>query len=67
MKEIIPKDTPFTLSATGPEIPVLDHQTRKVIDRLIIGSHEILFTERVAWLHEIGECAEIISKYERPK
>ena len=65
----IPKDTPFMLMATGPETPVLDQpgQTLKVIDRLTIGSEELLFTELVTWLHEMGECAEVISKYERPK
>lgn len=68
-KGTIPKGTPFMLRSDGPETPVLDQpgQTRKVIDRLIIGSDEILFTELVAWLHEMGECAEVISKYERPK
>jgi hypothetical protein len=62
----IPKDTPFALMATGPETPVLDqpNQTLKVIDRLTLGSDEILFTDLVTWLHEMGKCAEIISKYE---
>jgi hypothetical protein len=71
LKEAIPQSTPFSLVATGPETPVLDsdqpNQTLKVIDRLIIGSDEILFSELVTWLHEMGECAEVVSKYERPK
>jgi len=69
LKGAIPKDTPFALQATGPETPVLDqpNQTRTVIDRLTIGGYEILFTELVAWLHEMGKCAEILSKYDRFK
>jgi hypothetical protein len=71
MKENIPENTPFMLMANGPEKPVLDsdqpNQTRKVIDRLIIGSDEMLFADLVMWLHEMGECAEVISKYKRPK
>jgi hypothetical protein len=69
LKEIIPKETPFALMATGPEAPIPDqpNQTLKVIDRLTIGSDEILFADLVTWLHEMGECAEVISKYQRPK
>lgn len=71
LKETLPKNTPFMLTATGPEKPVLDsdqpNQTLKVIDRLTIGSEEVLFAELVTWLHEMGECAEVVSKYERLK
>jgi len=71
LKETIPENTPFMLIANGPETPVLDsdqlNQTLKVIDRLTIGSDEVLFAELVTWLHEMGECAEVISKYKRPK
>ncbi|MGM4960882.1 hypothetical protein ACT4MK_36820 [Bradyrhizobium barranii] len=67
----IPDGTPFMLLATGLETPVLDsdqpNQTLKVIDRLIIGDQEISFVELATWLTEMGECAEVISKYERPK
>jgi hypothetical protein len=71
LKETIPENTPFMLMATGPDTPVLDsdqpNQTLKVIDRLTIGSDEVLFVDLVTWLHEMGECAEVISKYKRPK
>ncbi len=71
LKGIIPESTPFMLTASGPEAPFPDssqpNQTLKVIDRLIIGDREVLFSELIAWLHEMGECAERISKYERPK
>jgi hypothetical protein len=59
------------LMATGPETPVADpnqpKQTRKVIDRLVIGEKELLFADLVRWLHEMGECAEVISNYERTR
>jgi hypothetical protein len=65
----IPDGTPFALMATGDETPVPDQpgQTLKVIDRLVIGDQELSFVELAAWLTEMGDCAEIISKYERPK
>jgi hypothetical protein len=67
----IPDGTPFMLLATGLETPVPNsdqpNQTLKVIDRLIIGDQEISFVELATWLTEMGECAEVISKYERPK
>jgi hypothetical protein len=63
----IADDASFTLMATGTEtlIPNQPDQTRKVIDRLVVGSHTILFAELVPWLHEMGACAEAISKYVR--
>jgi len=66
LKGIIPKDTPFTLMATGLEVPVPlePGQTLKTIDRLRIGHHEILFSEMCAWLLEMACCAEQISIYE---
>jgi len=70
LKGEIPEGKSFMLTATGPETPVLasdqPNQTLKRIDRLTIGDAEVLFTELVAWLHEMGKCAELISKYERP-
>jgi hypothetical protein len=69
LKGQIPEGTAFMLMATGPETPVPDsnqpNQTLKRIDRLTIGDAEVLFTELVAWLHEMGKCAESISKYKR--
>lgn len=63
----IPTDTWFMLMAGGPETPVDDsdqpNQTLKRIDRIFIGSNEILFSELVGWLKEMGECARIISEY----
>jgi hypothetical protein len=71
LKGEIPEGTPFMLMATGPETPVADpnqpKQTRKVIDRLVIGEKELLFADLVRWLHEMGECAEVISNYERTR
>jgi hypothetical protein len=63
----ISKGTPFALMATRPETPVPNQagQILKVIDRLVIGNNELLFSDLVAWLHEMGNCAEAISKYER--
>ncbi|UFX43952.1 hypothetical protein HAP47_0032845 [Bradyrhizobium sp. 41S5] len=70
LKGEIPEGKTFMLTATGPETPVLDpnqpNQTLKRIDRLTIGDAEVLFTDLVVWLHEMGKCAESISKYERP-
>lgn len=67
----IPDGTPFMLFATGLETPVPDsdqpNRTLKVIDRLIIGDQEISFVELATWLTEMGECAEVISKYGRPR
>ena len=64
----IPKWTPFALMATGPETLVPEStQILKVIDRLRIGKNELLFFDLVAWLIEMGDCAELISKYERDK
>ena len=71
LKGKLPEGKTFMLTATGPETPVLDsdqpNQTRKVIDRLTIGDVEVLFSELAAWLHEMGKCAESISKYKRPR
>ena len=63
----IPQNTPFQLTAGGPETPVPDQpgQTLKVIDRLTIGDQTVLFTELVEWLIEMGQCAETISNYRR--
>lgn len=67
LKGRVPEQTPFMVQAVGPETPVREEpgQTLKTIDRLQIGSHEIKFLELYAWLLEMGECAEKISKYQR--
>ena len=71
LKAEIPEGTPFMLTATGDETPVHDsdqpNQTLKVIDRLIIGDMQIFFAELAEWLTEMGDCAAVISKYQRPK
>jgi hypothetical protein len=58
----------FAIAANGPEVPAEElgvGQTRKIIDRLIMGDQEIMFSELSEWLAEMGDCAELISKYER--
>lgn len=71
LKVEIREGTPFMLTADGIETPVPDsdqpNQTRKVIDRLVIGDQEVLFEELAAWLTEMGDCAALISKYRRPQ
>lgn len=71
LKAEILEGTPFMLMATGVETPVPDsdqpNQTLKVIDRLAIGGQEVFFVELAEWLTEMGDCAEVISKYERTK
>ncbi|MGB8898802.1 MAG: hypothetical protein WCC90_05960 [Methylocella sp.] len=63
----VPEKTPFMIQAVGPETPIPEEpgQTLKTIDRLQIGSYEIKFSELCAWLMEMGECADKISKYKR--
>ena len=64
----IPKWTPFMLKATGPETPVPEStQILKVVDRLTIGENELLFSDLVAWLNEMRDCAQQISKHERAR
>jgi hypothetical protein len=69
VKGRIPERTPFMLTATGIESPIPDepNQTLKVIDRLIIGDKAVLFADLAKWLIEMGECADVISKYRRIK
>jgi hypothetical protein len=59
------------LMATGVETPVpasdQPNQTLMVIDRLAIGDLEVFFVELVEWLTEMGDCAEVTSKYEPTK
>ncbi len=56
----------FVLSADGPETPHASepNQTVKTIDRLKIGSSELLFSELASWLVEMGRFAEKIGTYE---
>lgn len=59
----------FVLSPDGPETPhaTEPNQTVKRIDRLKIGSSEILFTELAGWLLELGRFAEKIAAQEARK
>lgn len=54
----------FTLRPDGPEVPHLteENQTVKTIDRLVIGTHEILFRELVQWLQEMTEAVSKIAE-----
>lgn len=59
----------FVLAPDGIETPhpTEPGQTDKVIDRLKIGSQEILFSELAGWLTEMARFAEKISTYEPHK
>jgi hypothetical protein len=63
----VPEKTPFMIQAVGSETPILEEpgQSLKTIDRLQIGSFEIMFSELCSWLKEMGQYAELISRYER--
>lgn len=65
MKENIPEGASFTLFPEGLETPVESEpgQTLKKIDRLNIGTMEIMFSELAEWLIEMGRYAEKISEY----
>ena len=57
---------PFALMPDGPETPhpIESNQTIKKIDRIVIGSHEILFVDLCAWLREMANMAAKISKFD---
>lgn len=61
----VPTNTPYCPFATGPEIPAPTEknfqQTKKIIDRLVVGKDEILFTQLVALIEEMGDCAASIA------
>lgn len=62
----------FALRADGPEVPhpTEANQTVKTIDRLLIGSHEILFRDLVQWLIEmtdaVSKMAEVLPSSSLP-
>jgi len=60
----ISRGQPLMLRADGPETPhpTEANQTNKSIDRLIVGNHELLFSELADWLVEMGVYCEKISK-----
>ena len=53
----------FALRPDGPEVPHPSegNQTVKTIDRLTIGSHEILFSELASWLAEMTDVVSRIA------
>jgi hypothetical protein len=59
---------PFVLAPTGPEVPhpIEEGQTIKTVDRLRIGTREILFTELVGWLQEMTVTAIKIADFVPP-
>ena len=63
----VPENTPFFVKADGPEVPVEGDpgQTIKTIDRLVIGSVEILLADLCAWLSEMGRSADAIASFRR--
>ena len=52
----------FVISAHGPVTPVPGEpgQTLLTVDRLKMGTHEIMFADLCAWLTEMAQCAEKI-------
>jgi hypothetical protein len=54
---------PLMLRANGPEMPhpTEANQTNKLIDRLVVGSRELLFSELSEALNEMGQYCEKIS------
>lgn len=56
---------PFALGPNGPEVqhPTEPNQTIKTIDRLVIGSREVLFSELATWLTEMATFAVLIAEF----
>lgn len=56
---------PFALKPDGPEIPhpTEANQTVKTIDRLVIGTREMRFTELAALLKEMASVAVRIAEF----
>lgn len=61
---LITQGQDFALKADGPEVPhpTEINQTVKTIDRLVIGNHEILFSELVQWLEEMTVAVSMITE-----
>ena len=68
--DVLHEGNPFALAMSGPETAIPDasqpDQTLKRIDRLSIGEEEVLLSDLVSWLREMGDCADTISRYQRP-
>lgn len=56
---------PFALKPDGPEAPhpTEPHQTIKTIDRLVIGTREVRFSELATWLTEMADFATKIAEF----
>ena len=65
MKRRIVTGQPFALKPDGPEVkhPTEPNQTIKTIDRLVIGEHELLFSELAQWLSEMSEVVVAIAEH----
>jgi hypothetical protein len=55
----------YMLSATGPETPMLDEpgQTLKVIDRIELQCHALMFKDIALWLDEMAQFAAVIADH----
>ncbi len=65
MKEQIADGQPFALKPDGPEVPhpTKPNQTIKTIDRLVIGTREVRFSELAEWLTEMANFALKITDF----
>lgn len=65
MKERIADGQSFALNPNGPEIPhpTEPNQTIKIIDRLVIGTREVRFSELAEWLREMASFASKIADF----
>jgi hypothetical protein len=61
----VPENTPFFLKPDGPEVPVAGDpgQTIKTIDRLVIGSADVLLGDLCDWLSEMCRYASGVASY----
>jgi hypothetical protein len=65
MEERIAEGQPFALKPDGPETthPTELNQTIKTIDRLVIGSREVKFSELAKWLTEMSSFTVKIANF----
>jgi hypothetical protein len=66
----IPTGTPFVLSVTGPVHPSTTEpgQEVKVLDRLCVGTIELLLSDLHTWLYEMaGQIAHLNTVYPKPR
>lgn len=61
----IAEDQPIALKPDGPEVvhPTEPNQTIKTIDRLVVGTREVRFTELADWLTEMLRFAKKIADF----